>query len=127
MRVEQLPYRACANGCGDRRAAVARFADAVQTAVMRGAVPVARNDGDGEWHCARCSSRAWSPVRRLATVAGEIALDGAAPFLLSVTGPTCACGNCGTVQIRATPVVTRELTGTLREAWRAAGLRRAFR
>lgn len=127
VRVEGLPYRACASGCGDRRAAAPGFRDAVLAAVMQGAVPVARHDSAGQWHCARCSSREWSPVRRLSTVTGEVAVAGAVPFTMAITGPTCACGTCGTVQIRTTPVISRELRTTLDETWRAAGLRRSFR
>lgn len=127
MRAEQLPYRSCSSGCSDRRAAAPRFPDAVLGAVLGGGVPVARLDGAGDWHCGRCSSRQWSPVRRLATVEGRIEIAGAPPFTLAVTGPTCICDACGTVQLRSTPMTTRELTATLADLWRAAGLRHRFR
>ena len=126
-RAQDLPYRDCGGGCGDRRPAVPAFAKAVLAAVMHGAVPVARATGTGDWQCARCSSRLWSPVRRLAAVEGEIALPGVPAFTLVITGPTSTCGNCGAVQIRTTPGVSRELAGLLRETWRAAGIRTGFR
>ena len=127
VQARDLPYRSCGGECGDRRPATAEFARLVLEAVMHGAVPVARSGIRGEWQCRRCSSRLWSPVRRLAAVEGEIALDGVPAFVLVITGPTSACGNCGAVQLRATPGVARELRTILDEAWRAAGLRTGFR
>ena len=126
-QVRDLPYRGCAAGCGDRRSPAPRFAAAALEAVMGGALPVARATRSKDWQCGRCSSRLWSPVRRLATVEGEVALPGIPSFTLTITGPTSACGSCGTVQLRATPGVSRELAGILAETWRAAGLRSGFR
>lgn len=127
VRAEGVPYRSCEQGCGDRRPAVPGFEAAVLAAVTGGALPVARVSITGDWQCGRCSSREWSPVRRLSTVAGEVAVDGAAPFRLAITGPTMACGNCRTVQLRTTTLVAREVAAALHETWRAAGLRQGFR
>lgn len=126
-QARDLPYRSCGGDCGDRRTALPGFAAAVLAAVMQGAVPVARGSRSGEWQCRRCSSRLWSPVRRLASVEGEVALEGIPAFTLTITGPTSACGSCGAVQLRATPGVARELRTILEETWRAAGLRSGFR
>ena len=126
-RARELPYRGCGGECGDRRPAVPDFAARVLDAVMRGAVPVARPASGGEWQCRRCSSRLWSPIRRLAEVEGEIALPDSPPFTLAITGPTSSCGNCGAVQLRTTPGVARELRAILADTWRAAGLRTGFR
>ena len=125
--VRRLPYRGCESGCGDRRTAVPGFSRLTRDAVLSGALPVARRAGASDWQCGRCSSRHWSPIRRLATVEGEVRLDGVPPFTLAITGPSAICGSCGAVQIRTTPGVSRELTAILEEAWRAAGLRSGFR
>lgn len=126
-RVEGLPYRSCENGCGDRRPAVPDFESAVLAAVVQGALPVARANPGGDWQCGRCSSRQWSPVRRLATVEGDVEVEGAVQFHVAITGPTMTCGSCGTVQLRTTTLVARDVAGALHETWRAAGLRHGFR
>jgi hypothetical protein len=125
----RLPFRACADGCADRRVPHEGFVEALRAAVLQGGqLPTATQSASGgPAHCHRCMSRQWRSGVAAGSVEATLSFPELPAFDVDVHGPLQTCASCGLSQLVLDAEVQDDLRRALDVALEAAGIRTRFR
>jgi hypothetical protein len=129
LSLQGLPFRACDNGCADRRQPRPGFVAELQHSLLEGGhLPMAQPATQGgALSCYACANRVWAPGPEVGDATGTLSFPGLPSIGVTVRGPIRTCNGCGRIQLIPSESVRAALTTALAEAVAAAGVRSTYR